>query len=481
MNLLEQLFKDRFKNKTSLQGIDKEDLWSNITTDLDATVEAGNNSRSNKWPLFALLLLIFGGLAYFFFDGLKKEQTTGDKSSKEIATSTIDSKIFDEKNTPLIHIENNNSTNEESIAENNITKTTTATNTSDVNKKLEKTIDANEIVKRTAIPDVDNQTTIESKSSSVQNISDSNSGLFDVKPTIENNSSVVSAKEPTDNNIEKFDTENSLNIAPENQLKNASVTEAENKIAFTSLMLTAKQSPLFDFDESIGNPVIPKTIKKSPFEISLQMGLNSLLVNHKKGNDNADLVDDLSQSISSSLGYSAGVQIAYLFNKKYTISTGLHYNYFQTIFDRTRDFSTTIIDDNAKERNAIATRVVLHHNDFKLMSIPLEIGVRKQFANFDFGVNLGLSYNFFLSQQGKSIDDEQSFAEFDAASSTALPYRKSFVAYQLNTYIDAKLNRQIKIRLSPVFKYAPIGKSDLHGVDQDVMIIGLNGGVVYRF
>ena len=245
--------------------------------------------------------------------------------------------------------------------------------------------------------------------------------------------------------------------------------------------------------------VFSKKSKHPPLEISINAGVNTVFTKYRDVENKANLFEDLSNSLSNNTGFSTTVKVSYLLNEKYSVSSGLSYSLTNEIFARSSEKNATFLEENylmayelnpagdtinpvygPKLLNTIEQRDVLHHNQFRLISLPLEFGVRKQLGKLSMGLNVGFSYNFFLSQKGKSIDAQQEVYAFDDSSPSTKPFKKTFFAFQLNPFFDLKMTDKLKFRLSSTLKYQPQGISGLYEIKQYSIFLGIGGGLVYK-
>ncbi len=248
---------------------------------------------------------------------------------------------------------------------------------------------------------------------------------------------------------------------------------------------------------------VPEYARKKgfrPSEISLSVGVNHL--DRKFETSIADVLigyrKELNSSSITDVGYTSNARGTWMIkNSTFRLSTGLGIDQFRTRLDfsNSRQVSTVIdgqivaveIDSTGAQTpvygssdvNAVETRIVLHHNDFLMLNIPIEVGVQTQLKRWTFGVDAGASYHLVLSQKGRGIDAEGAITDFDSSGSGSLPLAKSFVSIQARPFISWTATDKLGLRLTPSFKTIPTSDSDFHGVKSSATAFGLSAGLVF--
>lgn len=474
--MLEKIFKNRFKNKKSLEGIDADELWGAIAENIESKpiVLESNKPSMSKWAII-LLFLLCSSLFYLYFSN----NTSSPKHYIETSNIAIANK---EKTNAL-----ENLLSEEDIFCNDIE----GLNTNQTPTALGDNNYAFDLKKESAIIEGNKI----SKSGFKQNTQMSNlapakkegkvASVF-LKIDKENSelARVIKKQLLEDRNIEQLQKSIIVDCLETLNYKEIDIVKDKFHLPQTAIILAS---------------ALPKKSKHAPLEISINAGANTVFTKYRDVENKADLFKDLSNSLSNNIGFSTTAKISYLFNEKYSISSGFSYNLTNETFERSSEKNSTFLEENylmtyelnpvgdtinalygPKLLNTIEQRDVLHHNQFKLISLPLELGVRKQFGKLNMGLNAGFSYNFFLSQKGKSIDAQQEIYAFDDSSPSTKPFKKTFFAFQLNPFFDLKMTDKLKFRLSSTLKYQPQGISGLYDIKQYSIFLGIGGGLVYK-
>ncbi len=164
----------------------------------------------------------------------------------------------------------------------------------------------------------------------------------------------------------------------------------------------------------------------------------------------------------------AGIEAGLIWKERFSFHTGLEYHLLQSKFDYFKEGDIKVlkedellivwIDETTNDTiktfygdtlvNALQSRKVIHYNQFKLLSIPLELGYQKQFNKMTLGISAGISFNLALSQNGKTINKDEEIAIFDKTSSFA-PLQNFSIAYRLSPYINYQLSERTSLSLKP--------------------------------
>ena len=493
MNKLEEEYKGRFKDLGSLEGIDPDQLWGSISGKMGdsptETILVKNYRQTIKWSALLLLILLLGGLLCYNFKTPKSQNTN--KASLPIETQKT-------SNDPLPYAENKidptNLKKESTLVENKNNQTQ--------NNRLRQENPP------TTTPDLSSNSLPQPRPKTTND-----ENIFNTK-TNQNQDLSINKKPIADVNIpttliDTLTTIDQENSDPFFNKKNQITTNLE-PIIKTSLPTTSSIPTLGFFIENnyykkLNLPLVkdkkiikPKT--SSYFEIAAYTGVNTLFLDYKKGNSDGSLLNELSNSNSSQIGWSNAFRISWISNEKFSITSGIDHDLIRLKFSAIKETETTVTDNNylvkfgidpqsgdtinqeyvTRDRDALLKRRVVHHNRFNLISIPLEFGFQKQKGKLGYGIKLGASASFFINQKGKTFNQAKDIYIIDNTIKEQLPFKKFFIAYQLNPFVDYSLSKKLKVRLSPVFKYQAFGKSSLYGLDQSAMFIGLNGGLVIK-
>ncbi|MGH1335342.1 MAG: outer membrane beta-barrel protein, partial [Aureispira sp.] len=217
------------------------------------------------------------------------------------------------------------------------------------------------------------------------------------------------------------------------------------------------------------------------FSIGAFVGLHTTKNIFFKPQYSDNVQDLLNKGYQYELGSSAGLEVDFRFYKNMFVLTGLEHHQSKTEFNFTRTWSTTVLNSNSPTgySNATATKVVRHHNTMRYYSIPLLVGIKKSIGRLEFGVSLGVHFNFTQLQTGKTLDENSRVVVFDAT--TTLPVSKFFMSYNCRPFINYQINNKLTIQLRVDGRYQHYGFSELYNLNHAALYMGLSIGSQYRF
>lgn len=234
----------------------------------------------------------------------------------------------------------------------------------------------------------------------------------------------------------------------------------------------------------------PRDNKSSNWEIGTFAGLSFALNSFGENSVNTELSQILKDSYKTKLGYSTSIH-AYWHKKDkqekkeiFHIKTGLEFFEHQSEFNIIHVSETIITRPGFSGQQefipATATRTIVHDNKFRYLSIPMEIGLQHSYKKFNIGISSGLGLNYFISQKGKSMNQDNDIREINNANEGDTPYRKVFLSYHISPFMTYDLTEKTGIRLNSNLRYQNYGKSKFYGLNQSSVIIGFNVGLVYK-
>ncbi len=467
---IEKLFRDRLRNKKSLEGVEPDDLWAGISQGIESTPPS-TGLGYKKWGLILVLFIIIGGAAYFYL--LQKETVLLKDNSQKVTFAGQQSisdfhenkKYNHQQLTPL------------AIGEEAVLKQSDK-NSASSNSGLKEKNNGNQPFLK------------EKERTPIEQPQQSSTFTKRPTPALSETKTWMAATD--------LPTKEVSSLA----VKKAAIQDSMDAVApISSLLLSAFNIPPLEINNLSYQPPLAAAVNtfKPSMKFSFLSGVNTMNVVAKETGDSTTFSQVLSKATSTNTGVSYGVRVTYLLTDKIAVSSGLEYEKTQTIFEFTTEkiepvwvfnhlvsyeldpvTGDTINPQYGALVDQLTKRHVLHHNKFTGISIPLEFGYRKTFGQWTLGLNLGVSYNFFLSQRGRTITTEFDIYDFDDQAATDQPFRKSFFAFQLNPYVDLRVNNRLSVRLNPVFKYNVHGMSDLYKTNQSSLLTGLRGGLVIR-
>ena len=458
MDHLEEEFKKRFKDAPSKEGIDEDKLWAGIANALPEVSTAGRSRRLIPLLLF-LALLLLTAVGFFFSTQLKDPVNAGLLHQQKAASTGNDHSVA----SPELNLE------KPSIAALDIGSFSKASPVwPSAPKQTEKVLEPETIRSKTAKH-------IQAK---------------EKEPKM----AIVPANplQTVDLHINRMEVRGMETTAYSNPVLPTPLfvqPELYKISLLPSVPLNLSARPLFS------NPVHPgpfntntrihpykKRTKK--WEIGLLAGGNYFALDFQSEKDGSAFESALEKSHHGGMGYQFSGEIYWKPVKNLRFGTGLSYVSAQTIFEFSQEWDTVMHRNNVPTADLIkarATRSVIHHNRLNYLSLPLTIGLAKDFRTFGIGLDLGIGFNYVLAQSGRSLNQEKSVVNFDGQTVENQPFSKAFFSAIAHPYFEFKPSRGYTLRLQPDFRFQRHGISEWYGLKTKSVFWGLNLGVFQRF
>jgi hypothetical protein len=502
MKLFEKNIKDRFKDASSLEGLNPDNLWSQI----DAAIETNSTKRRFvffRWRYLLLLLSLFivGGITIW---NIPSEIALSEKENS--SSNSIVAFQNDEKN--IKENKNDKSTDNDNVDENNEKEnfsTITKKNTKEITSSptlLSKNETSNQIyTKQTNESSINDVTYHENQHnnntiSQAKSIVKSNSEKQSINQINEDNDvfqidnitqigSIVKSDWEEQSNINKY--LRSDNSTPNQHLEGESLFIGK-KIKFTKLKSISSPLPIDEQDRIGINGIIitsKNSTKNSTFSLGLFSGSHTLknkfLAIVPMDNERKNLLND---NFHLEPGYSVAIEASLLYKENILITSGFEYVKSKSEFNFTQFWDTIIVNPNSHVgalTDASARRTVRHHNKINYFSIPILIGYKKSFGKIDLGMSTGVGLNFTQSQTGKSLNSNNQITIYPIKENKELPVATFFLSYHLRPYVSYDLSDKISFQFRTDFRFQNYRKSDFYQLKYRSTFFGLSGGVRYKF
>jgi len=240
---------------------------------------------------------------------------------------------------------------------------------------------------------------------------------------------------------------------------------------------------LRDISEVDREPILP--VEKKGRNRKMKVGLFAGLMgwsNLYQNNNEVSTKGILQQATSTDLGQSLAISLQWSLTKKIHLSTGIEYLNARTEFNYIEEWDTLAVVPDYEPLGFIearATRTVKHNNQQKILSVPLMIGISKDLAAFELGVELGLGFNYLIGQKGKSLNVTGQVEDYNSKINNIVPYRNFFLSYQVQPYLNCAVNERFALQLQPIFRYQQHGNSNFYGSSISSFSWGIRfGGIV---
>lgn len=463
MKFFEKNIKDRFKNASSLEGIDADDLWK----DIESSIETESPKRKFIFLQYRYLLLL---LSLFLIGGVVMWNQSSDESlsNSEIINSDVTTKFQNIEKEKFGSENINNVKNKTSIEIKDKPISTIIPNENSRNTPsniLSKSESKNQI-----LPIITNQDPLK--------FIEKNNNLFQA----DNSEVNIIKKESDKNEIQKVLTPIQHEVIKIEQLFNGQKTDF-TKIKSIDFLLAKEKEEQLGLNDLI---VLSKSKhKKSKFSLGIFTGTHTMKNNFSSIiSSDIERKDLLNQGFQLELGYSIALEANFHFNKNISITSGLEYVKSKSEFNFNQTWDTIIVNPNSHVgslTDAVAKRTVKHHNKMDYFSVPILLSLKKSFGKIELGMSTGIGLNFIKTQTGKSLNFSNQVAIYPTAENDLLPVSKFFLSYHFRPYLNYALDEKISLQLRTDFRFQNFGESDFYQLKYSSTFWGLSAGVQYKF
>ncbi|MFK7806411.1 MAG: hypothetical protein AB8F74_01295 [Saprospiraceae bacterium] len=540
MSDLENLYNKRFKDKElPNDDFDVDGLWDAVAEDLDQKEDDKPKASSfRKFGLIAIGLLLALGLSYFSFEneeelvknltitendqtalenkdlktatsenteqlGFSGNNNIGEQNAKSSAdtkeesnnATTSSEKNLIQENKDITTIENKKSkseitnTNTQNFIKSNTKREDNTTKKAKTNTKNQT---ATPIAEENTKPELLNKALAETDKSTTTNvdpkIDETKLPTEDAK--LDNNASTssVTASQKEENTKDENPT-----VVPSSSDSKSIIEKAES----TNWASLALKTTDFQFQNKKADEGkrATKPLKNKPLQLTVEAfgGLNRM---------NADYTSLSEATVSvkeeGSTGYSFGVKAGLLWNKQWSLKTGLEYHELWSRFEYEditqrdsfmNDVLVQVVTDpttntvvNRRFADTLVTqtdtRSVIHNNKYTLYSIPLELGWQAARGRFAYGLSAGLSFNFLKMQEGKRLDADGLITSISERTNTTA-FKDFSLGFRITPMVGYHLTKSVSLTVSPQWEWSRVGRASQVG--NGVGRLGVNVGLGFRF
>jgi len=504
MEDFEKSLQDKFKDATSNEGIDPNDLWntieSNIAGDDNPPPTKPSNGFKKYLPIALLLMLTVGGIYIYQYN-----QTDTPLSNLELSNTDTDrEKLVGAKDLDKIDFSENSSTSK------------TPTNILDVEDQInsQNDIDFNESQYKVTSAEAlntnqqNNQVDQHTRNSSQKTNSNINSSESNNKQVENNITSGRTDKFTSTKNLNTIKDE-LLNKPKDHTFYNSSESTIEksksNSTQFNEILEDKKSKSrlmLENFDQlsskNFEYPLKesnkswpsfqPSSVKFDKSQAKFTVGLHGgshVLWEKFAGDQTREIIraEELNQAFNLFPGQHFGASLNFHFNQYIFVSTGINFRRSISQFNKTivtKD-STIIRNDIIAGQMIVAdaTRTIVHHNKLSTLTIPISIGFQKSFGKWTIGTSAGIAYNLTQKFSGRTQNSNDAIIDYPNTENTLAPTKANFLSYHLDPFVNYKLNRKISIQLRPSIGLYQFGQTALYDLKHTGWSAGLGLGLVY--
>ena len=487
MSHIDNEFNQRFNNQQlPNDDFDTEGLWGAITEDLGKGLsEPHHLLYQSKWALGFTLLIIAGG--FWGVMNITSDRPEHAQKTSLKATDPIALKKTEEKSSSALYKQN-------SQAKSPITDQAALALPEQNNRSNTQAMNAGETKSRiTTEPISKNKELIESSilKPKQQEGTSMKSAYINDKELIHLSKDSSSQKAMSSSMISDLeqDTKNSSS-----SLADQRMIESFSFLPTNLTFLAAVHPDLPAFEISEYKALRNKNSKSITWDLSLLVGINKA---HFKYQSALDTIVALKQSAEKGeWGINYGAHVGLRWKKHWLLNTGLEYHQLWSKFDYENKKNIQVLKENQLLKvwldeasgdtldtrygdtlvNAVATQNILHYNQYRHFSIPLEIGIRKELGKLIYGLKAGAIFSFTTAQSGRAFDKGANIVSFGKDDSNAT-FKAFHIGLRVSPTIGYQIDENWNIFLQPQWTYkrhAGFDETDIKiGIYQFNMNIGL--------
>ena len=243
----------------------------------------------------------------------------------------------------------------------------------------------------------------------------------------------------------------------------------------------------------------PEAADQLSWKIGLLLGANQIFIQHQSENRN-EILEQKENATSSLWGTSFGLNFGAVFKQHWLFGTGLEYHQQWTRFEMEQQSMEQVLKENQlltvwldavsgdalNQRfgdtlvNATRIRTVVHHNEFRQISIPIELGWQGHSKRLTYGFTLGPVLQFTSFQEGKTLGLEGAIVEFNQEDDSA-PLRSFGLGMRFAPFIGLQLSDHLSLNLNPHWTMQQGASVEQLDVQRRVHQFSLALGVGYSF
>lgn len=193
----------------------------------------------------------------------------------------------------------------------------------------------------------------------------------------------------------------------------------------------------------------------------------------KANTDGKWMADILDTMEIPKFGYSAGFNVAYAFNPRFTLEAEL---LFSNKGENTKKYDL----GNTSFPNIQTSSKIVYRKNYYYLDIPLKINYYLLTGKVKFFLTTGVSVNTFLGQSTFITTEYNDGAENSYIGKTQPPFEKINIAFLAGLGLNYDLTDRYSLKFEPIYKRS-INSIINAPVKSYLYSIGLNLGIGYNF
>lgn len=240
---------------------------------------------------------------------------------------------------------------------------------------------------------------------------------------------------------------------------------------------THSVSPLLIESNENESPVSQKRVQPiSKKTISWKIYGGVALFQNNFKDENSNLADSLNQNLSIYPGFSFGALVKIKGGKNWNLNIGLEYAKWNDRLDKVL-LSDTLIDSGPTQVFIQNKRTVKHFNTASIITVPVQLGIFKDLQRFRLGMDLGISYSFVVAQSGRLLKDDNTFVNYSQNEKRF----KDFLSARLAPTVGFKLKTNLMISAFCNFGFQGHGTNAINQLKNSSVAITPSLGLTFNY
>ncbi|SER21391.1 hypothetical protein [Neolewinella agarilytica] len=236
------------------------------------------------------------------------------------------------------------------------------------------------------------------------------------------------------------------------------------------------------FPEVSFSPPSPETFRTAgaaKLEFSASAGTSLMLrkyLNPSEGN----AANALNAAVGNTFGQSVSLELSYRLSNKFRLNTGLEYWRTHNTFRYTIERDTVAAHPSFPYRTTAATSIrrIAHNNYQQFLSLPVLLEYRQTFGRYTAGLGAGVGLNYQLQASGRTLAAPDEVITYDSSSGDTSDF---FLSYRLRPSLmfSPRPNSRTRLLLQADVHYYRFGESSVTGLRQRAVLLGGSIGITY--
>lgn len=495
MEWFEKEYKKRFDGETTLEGVDPDQLWKNVSASLPTQNTNGFGKRRGWIFLFALLLLIgvVGTWTVLHQTESSKSMSLADDPIETSSPSDLPNPSEDQ--TEGLLTQNTIDNKEESSIKKDQTgkqkEEQNASLISETKSNIETNLkpQTNTVILNTGDEQIDedgtnfnglessvNTSFLDSKevgnSKEIENTTNYSNERFETNDNDFGKEKVVESTKVQLSVSDELSTNTSVASNELNKKRDFILTQRLDRLGFIPLEFLRELKP------SEVKPFTPSKSRINPLAIHINTSIEFFDLSYSDGANGELFASDANLSLGKlQIGNSGEFLLEYSFNDRWSLTSGLSYSAWENKLNTTLISDTLALDDLQVLRKAKAIRTVVHHNKLNSFSIPLQVNYNLLVSrDWTLGASLRAAYHGIISQRGRILSRENSIIDYTNDQNRQF---NSFYSVGLRPYLRYEASDLFSVQLNLGISTQNLGTAEMQGLNQSALVY--SGGLGIRF